>query len=276
MPEGVEVKWTAKCLQKHFVGLELLSVESNGNREIYNYNIFKQGVCSEIGSKGKVLYIKFGKLYLICGFGLTGFFSIKSELKNLRYTLHFLDKKLYYYDAVNYGRLEIVNESGYITKMNNLGIDVFCLTYTSLKALIEHKGSTNICVFLLDQKLIAGIGNYAKSEILYHSNISPYRTMGSLSPDQIKKLFSSITFVIFSCYFAGFSTIREKEHYNIFVNLYCNLESITGDELLTPINKPSPYVIQVYGKSIDNVGNKVIRVETPDKRTTYWVKEVQR
>lgn len=276
MPEGVEVKWTAKCLQKHFIGLQLLTIGSHGKREIQNLNLFKQGICSEIGSKGKVLYIKFDKLYLICQFGLTGFFSIKQGLNNLRYTLHFVDKTLYYYDTVNFGRFEIVNESGYITKMAGLGIDVFGLTPKSLNALIERKGSTNICVFLLDQKLIAGIGNYAKSEILYHSNISPYRTMGTLSPIEIKKLFGSITFVIYSCYFAGFSTTREKEHYNIFANLSCNLESIIGDELLTHIVKPSPYVIQVYGKTIDNVGNKVIRVETPDKRTTYWVEEVQK
>jgi hypothetical protein len=99
--------------------------------------------------------------------------------------------------------------------------------------------------------------------------------MSTLTANEIKKLFSSIRFVIYSCYYAGFSAIREKEHYNIFSNLYCNLESIIADELLTPIIKPSPYVIQVYGKNIDNVGNKVIHVETPDKRTTYWVQEVQ-
>ena len=275
MPEGVEVRWMAKCLQRHFVNLELLSIQSHGKREIYNSHIFKQGVCSEIGSKGKVLYIKFGKLYLICGFGLTGFFSLDPNLNNLRYTLDFLDKKLYYYDDINFGRLEIVNESGYITKMNKLGIDVFGLTLKSLKTLIERKGSTNICVFLLDQKLLAGIGNYAKSEILYHSNISPYRTMGSLSPNEIKNLFSSILFVINSCYYAGFSATREKEYYNIFGNLSCNLETITNDEILRPLVNPSPYVFQVYGKNIDNVGNKIIRVETPDKRTTYWVEEVQ-
>jgi formamidopyrimidine-DNA glycosylase len=275
MPEGVEIRWTAKCLQKQFIGLQLLSIQSSGNKQIHNLDMFKPGVCSEIGCKGKVLYFKFNNLYLICGFGLTGFFSIKQGLNNLRYTLHFLDKKLYYYDAVNFGRLEIVNGSGYITKMNNLGIDVFGLTYTTLNALIERKRTTNICVFLLDQKLIAGIGNYAKCEILYHSNISPYRTMGSLGQGEIKKLFSSILFVIYSCYFAGFSVLREKEHYNIFSNLSCNLESITSDELLAPIVKTSPYIIQVYDKTIDNVGNKVIRVETPDKRTTYWVQEVQ-
>jgi formamidopyrimidine-DNA glycosylase len=101
----------------------------------------------------------------MCGFGLTGFFSIKEGFNNLRYTLHFLDKKLYYYDAVNFGRLQIVDDSEYIKKINKLGIDVFCLTYKSLNALIQRKRTTNICVFLLDQKLIAGIGNYAKSEI---------------------------------------------------------------------------------------------------------------
>jgi formamidopyrimidine-DNA glycosylase len=276
MPEGVEIRWTAKCLQKHFVSHELLTIQSHGNNKIHNLNLFKQGICSDIGCKGKVLYFKFGNLYLVCGFGLTGFFSIKEDLNNLRYTLHFADKKLYYYDAVNFGRFGIVNESGYITKMAGLGIDVFGLTPKSLNTLIERKGSTNICVFLLDQKLIAGIGNYAKSEILYHSNIAPYRTMGSLSPAEIKKLFTSITFVIFSCYFAGFSTTREKEYYNIFSNLYCSLSDIIGDDILSPIIKQRPYIIQVYGKTIDNVGNKVIHVETPDKRTTYWVEEVQK
>jgi formamidopyrimidine-DNA glycosylase len=278
MPEGVEIRWTAKCLEKQFVGLDLYMVQSHGKREVYNWEIFKQGMCTEIGSKGKVLYFRFGKLYLVCQFGLTGYFSTHKGQNNLRYTLNFLDKTLYYYDAVNFGRIEILNQSGFILKMNGLGIDIFNqkeFTQSALNSLIDRRGSTNICVFLLDQKLLAGIGNYAKCEVLYHSNISPYRTMGSLSKNEINKLFTSIHFVIFSCYFAGFSNTREKEYYNIFYNLNCSIDNIANDDILAQLVKPSPYVFQVYGKTIDTVGNTVLRMETPDHRTTYWVKENQ-
>jgi len=52
--------------------------------------------------------------------------------------------------------------------------------------------SLNIKGFLLDQKIIAGIGNIYSCEILFRAQIHPSRPASSLSDDQITRLYSAI------------------------------------------------------------------------------------
>jgi hypothetical protein len=129
------------------------------------------------------------------------------------------------------------------------------------------------------QKKISGIGNYAKCEILYHSNLSPLRTMNSLNSAEIYKLYHSICYVVYSCYAAGFAVSRDKKFYTIFDNLKCTHQSILKEEspeFLNIVKGIKKYIIQVYDKKVDLTGNKVEKLETPDRRTTYWVPVLQK
>jgi len=49
---------------------------------------------------------------------------------------------------------------------------------------------------LLDQKFLAGIGNWIADEVLYQARISPFRLVGSLSDAEIKRLRTKIRSVI--------------------------------------------------------------------------------
>ena len=49
---------------------------------------------------------------------------------------------------------------------------------------------------LLDQKFLAGIGNWIADEVLYQARISPFRVAPSLNDAEIKRLRSKIRFVI--------------------------------------------------------------------------------
>lgn len=286
MPEGVEVRWTAKCLKRCFEGLKLVQIVEHTYKGIKNVELFKKPMkCTEINCKGKVLYMKLegstSKLYLTIQFGLMGYFSLESDKQYKRFSFNFGDKRLYYYDMLNYGNLELLRSTDFIVKMDKLGLDIFRpdeFNQSSLNELIDLNGISNICVFLLDQSILAGIGNYAKSEILYHSNISPKRKVNSLTSKERVQLYESIYFVVYSCYLAGFTETREGVYYSIFNNLDCNLEDVTkGDlELLKFDKVPSKYSIQVYKKSSDLFGNRVEKLKTEDNRTTYWVPELQR
>jgi formamidopyrimidine-DNA glycosylase len=286
MPEGVEVRWTTRCLKKHFEGLELVQITENTYKGIKNSELFKRPMkCTEIDCKGKLLYMKLehsnSKLYLTIQFGLTGYFSLDPDKQYKRFSFLFGDVRVYYYDMLNYGNLELLKPKDFFVKIDKLGLDIFNqeeFNQPSLNELIDLYGGYNICVFLLDQSILAGIGNYAKSEILYHSNISPKRTLNSLSEKERVKLYESICFVVYSCYFSGFAETREAKYYDIFNNLNCNLEDVVRDDLerLNMSIIPKKYHIQVYKRRIDLFGNRVERLKTEDGRTTYWVKELQR
>ena len=58
-----------------------------------------------------------------------------------------------------------------------------------LKKIIEKGEKKKIPAILMDQKKIAGLGNYLVPEILFRSGISPYRTGKSLTPVDITKLY---------------------------------------------------------------------------------------
>jgi endonuclease VIII len=53
---------------------------------------------------------------------------------------------------------------------------------------IKHNGTTLIVDLLLDQKLVAGIGNKYKSEILFLSKLNPFVPIKDIPPKSLKIL----------------------------------------------------------------------------------------
>jgi formamidopyrimidine-DNA glycosylase len=283
MPEGLEIRLTARCLSPLFTHKKLLELLEHSVQTIIQKDRFASSTCLSITSKGKVLFIECETFTIVIHFGLTGYLSTKEGEPHLRYTFRFENQKLFYYDARNFGHIGIMtNVSVLEYKTKKLGIDVFDINEfisSNFEKIVNRSKHQNICVFLMDQKKIAGIGNYAKCEILYHANLSPLRTMNTLKPTEIYKLYHSICYVVFSCYSAGFSIPRTKNFYTIFDNLKCTQASILKDEspeFLHIVKGLKKYIIQVYDKKVDLIGNKVEKVDTPDKRTTYWVPFLQK
>ena len=62
---------------------------------------------------------------------------------------------------------------------------------------------------LLDQRVVAGLGNIYVSEALFRSHISPKRLAGSLKADEIKKLVIAIRKVLQDAIKAGGSSLRD-------------------------------------------------------------------
>lgn len=282
MPEGVEIRWTAQCLSPLFTGKKLLGLVEHSKQTILQKELFTPSICTSITSKGKVLFIEFETFTIVFHFGLTGYLSTHQNDPHLRYTFEFENQTLFYYDTRNFGHIGLMNTKYVLEyKQKELGVDIFNLhdfTFTAFEKIANRSKNQNICTFLMDQKKLAGIGNYAKSEILYHSKLSPFRTMNTLKPEEVYNLFTSICFVVYSCYAAGFAVAREKDYYNIFHNLNCSHENIIKNEskefqhIISGLKK---YIIQVYNISMDLHSNKVVKSETPDHRTTYWIPSIQ-
>jgi formamidopyrimidine-DNA glycosylase len=105
--------------------------------------------------------------------------------------------------------------------------------------LVEANKTKNITVFLTDQKMLSGIGNYLKSEILYYAKISPYKNLEDLSIHKIEKLYEAIKIVPRISYnYNGLSTSNRKGYFDS--------------------------QLKVYKKSFS------LKEKTPDKATTYW------
>lgn len=69
-----------------------------------------------------------------------------------------------------------------------------------------------IKVALLDQRLIAGIGNIYASEALFYARIDPRRAAGKIKPDELKKLVPAIQKVLEKSIKLGGSSLRDYAH----------------------------------------------------------------
>jgi formamidopyrimidine-DNA glycosylase len=79
-----------------------------------------------------------------------------------------------------------------------LGIDPFNKFFTveALTTLIETENNMKLKSFLMDQDLIAGIGNAYSDEIMYYAKLNPARRVGELSKKEINTLFESILYIL--------------------------------------------------------------------------------
>lgn len=65
---------------------------------------------------------------------------------------------------------------------------------------------------LLDQHVVAGMGNIYASESLFRARLSPLRTAGTVSSAQVKQLVTAIREVFIEAIAAGGSSLRDHRH----------------------------------------------------------------
>ena len=158
-----------------------------------------------INTKGNLLYfILFNyskKIYITIKL-IHGRFSLsknnKSKIKCIIKTKK--NKSIYFYDKNKSSIFKIPkSKNAFDLILNKIGPDIlseeFDLNLNYFIKSVKNNPNLNITIFLTDQKIISGISNFLKSEILFYSEISPKRFMKSLSNFEIEKLFEGIIFI---------------------------------------------------------------------------------
>ncbi len=106
------------------------------------------------------------------------------------------NKTLEFSDLRKFGKIVLVNtnELENLKEINNLGVDALSRKFTLKKftEILNKRPNSLIGVVLMDQNLIAGIGNIYRSEILFNAQILPTRKIKDLKLKEIEKLFKSI------------------------------------------------------------------------------------
>jgi formamidopyrimidine-DNA glycosylase len=100
--------------------------------------------------------------------------------------------------------LEVLDAEQVKTRLNSLGPDVMstgCLDDHIAEAITSSKGS--IGETLLDQSVLSGIGNVAKSESLFLAGLHPQTNVINISYEQSRSLAGSIRHVMWESYRAG-------------------------------------------------------------------------
>lgn len=75
--------------------------------------------------------------------------------------------------------------------LNSLGVDIFKITAATLGVAFGRR-TVAVKTALLNQQIVAGLGNLCADEVLWWASIAPHRTVDTLSEREVKALASAI------------------------------------------------------------------------------------
>jgi formamidopyrimidine-DNA glycosylase len=119
----------------------------------------------------------------------------KLQTKNYKLKTSY-DKTLEFSDLRKFGKivLDDTEKINNLKEIKSLGVDAMSseFTFPKFSAIMDQKKNKKIRDILMDQTLIAGIGNIYLSEILFNAGILPIRVADKINLLERKKLFNSI------------------------------------------------------------------------------------
>lgn len=284
MPEGPEVKLSADLIRPLVVGKQVRKfIMGSGSRygdsppeglNDFHKSFREEGVVNVVNEckivdvqvKGKFMYWTFSNgWYMFSTFGMSGQWSPKVG-KHMCLEIQLIDysngetSSVYFNDPRHFGTVKFINNAQELAdKLFELGWDPLTMPLDKNMRWLTFqlaKSKKSIAEVLMDQSIFAGVGNYIRAEALYLSKLSPWRQANKLSQDEIKTLGQAIVDVMQESY----------AHQGATIHTY---KTAYGEE-----GKYST-LFKVYGQEKDPSGYKIIKQQTPDKRTIHWCPDVQ-
>jgi formamidopyrimidine-DNA glycosylase len=298
MPEINEVRRYADFLSLHLKNKEITEINIlNGRYKKHGpfelYNELKKDLpikLLDVKTKGKFLYMKFDhNYYIFSTLGLSGGWTflnnktnkyihptifeyidkenidsyMKSALNHLNIEFKTKEGSIYFYDTLSFGTLKVIKDEKELNKkLNTIGPDIMdeTTTFDLFKERLQKKLTQEIGLVLMNQKLISGIGNYLRADILWLCKISPFRKVNKLSDQELKLIYHNARVLTWGDYDKKYA-IKHK--------------IITKKDKL-PSNYKRDFF--VYYEDTDIYGNKITKEELYEgsqKRFIYWVKGYQ-
>ncbi|MDH7499570.1 MAG: bifunctional DNA-formamidopyrimidine glycosylase/DNA-(apurinic or apyrimidinic site) lyase [candidate division NC10 bacterium] len=210
MPELPEVEAIRLALNPLIAGKEICKVTLSPGRvmgKVDGGKIRKSLLGRKIVAclrRGKYLILQGGDFSLLLHFGMSGGLTLFPQPsppgKHTHLVMGFSDRsQLHYTDPRTFGRVRVYGRLSLakIPELARLGADPWeeevSPSYLE-QALCRRKAP--IKVVLMDQSLIAGIGNIYASEILFHAQIDPLRPACRLRWEEVKGLHRAIQEVL--------------------------------------------------------------------------------
>jgi formamidopyrimidine-DNA glycosylase len=150
---------------------------------------------------GKHLFVRAGEeLWLRLHFGMTGSLEYlnRDEIgpKTSRVIFHFANNSgLAFDDQRKFGEIELIKDPDEFLQKRGLGPDALKINVSLFKEIAgNHRGAVK--AILLNQQLIAGIGNLYTDEILFRAHMHPATGAAGLSDEDLARLFRATHYVL--------------------------------------------------------------------------------
>ena len=221
MPELPEVETVRRGLEKLILGKKISNIDIRYPKMIKtDLDEFRRELPGQViqtmGRRGKYLLFYLSDKVLISHLRMEGkYFYYPDQVperKHAHILIHFEDGgTLVYEDVRKFGTMELLApkllEAYFVTK--KLGPEPTEQDFDLARLKLALKKSKKpIKSHLLDQTLVAGLGNIYVDEVLWRAKIHPFRSSNSLSSQEARKVHDETIKVLGQAVEKGGSTIR--------------------------------------------------------------------
>lgn len=208
MPELPEVETVVRTIRPDLLGKQIVGVRSIGSVKVFdplgarrlNSIVANQEVVA-VNRRGKYILIELASGGAITiHLRMTGrllFGPIESsECHHLAAVIQCSDGcDLYFKDVRKFGRIAWVEDRGILDR--RLGIEPLSQNFTvlALGVLLQHH-SRRLKPLLLDQKVLAGLGNIYVDEVLWRAQLHPERVSNTVDRSECQALHTAIRSIL--------------------------------------------------------------------------------
>jgi len=268
MPELPEVETVKEVLKKEVLNKTIKDVIIRYDKILENIEPksfiekIKNQTIIDIKRKGKWLLFELTDYYLLSHLRMEGKYYIKNsddEITKHQHVIFIFEdgKQLRYNDTRKFGKMYLLDKDNIYNKkpLIDVGKEPWELDVDYLKDNFKNK-KLPIKTVLLDQTIIAGLGNIYCNEVLFRSKINPYKKAFELNDKELESIIINSKITLEKAIKLGGTTIKS----------YTSSEGVHGrfqNELLVHMKTVCP-----------ECGSALLK-EKIGGRTTYYCKDCQ-
>ena len=220
MPELPEVETTKRGLEPLILNRRILSAHIYKEKlrwEIPSHLIetLKQKTIHNISRRAKYLLIELSDGQLVIHLGMSGSMSVAPSSEPLKKHHHFelkLDNftSIRFHDPRRFGSILWQDNNNQLKLLSDLGPEPLSYDFNDEVLYFASIGrSKNIKSFIMDSKVVVGVGNIYASESLFLAGISPKRVSGKTSKSRYETLTKSIKKILTDAINNGGTTLND-------------------------------------------------------------------
>ena len=220
MPELPEVETTKRGLEPLILNRRILSAHIYKKKlrwDIPSHLIetLKQKTIHNISRRAKYLLIELSDGQLVIHLGMSGSMSVAPSSEPLKKHHHFelkLDNftSIRFHDPRRFGSILWQDNDNQLKLLSDLGPEPLSYDFNDEVLYYASTGrSKNIKSFIMDSKVVVGVGNIYASESLFLAGISPKRVSGKTSKSRYETLTKSIKKILTDAINNGGTTLND-------------------------------------------------------------------
>lgn len=239
MPELPEVETIRRDLEREVLKKRINDIQVYLPRLIRTPSVsqfktrLKEKFIKTVQRKGKYLlcFLNNGES-LIFHLGMSGSLLYQKNAKDIipkiknkhNHLIFFFEDKsiMIYNDVRQFGKIWLIKAGENLAELESLGWEPLDDSFT-LKNFMEviQSKKGNIKSLLMNQKIIAGIGNIYANEILFRSSIHPLRKGNSLTVNEMRKLYLTIKEILGEAVGARGTTMTDETYRDLYGEKGC-------------------------------------------------------